>query len=103
MNQVTREISKGNSDCAPMKPMEFDRFLVLSLGTGTAKIEQKYDADNAAKWGILAWLVNGGSSPLVDVFTEASSDMVDFHLATIFQTLQCEANYLRIQVTIHLH
>nr|XP_027085796.1 patatin-like protein 2 [Coffea arabica] len=97
MNQVTREISKGNSDFSPMKPLEFDRFLVLSLGTGTAKIEQKYDADNAAKWGILAWLVNGGSSPLVDVFTEASSDMVDFHLATIFQTLQCEANYLRIQ------
>lgn len=97
MSEVTKEISKGNPDFSPMEPLEYDRFLVLSLGTGTAKVEQKYDADKAAKWGILAWVVNGASSPLVDIFTEASSDMVDFHLSTIFRALQCEANYLRIQ------
>ncbi|KAL3520647.1 hypothetical protein ACH5RR_018796 [Cinchona calisaya] len=97
INEVTKEISQGNTDFSPMKPTEYERFLVLSLGTGTAKIEQKYDAVKAAKWGILAWLINGGSSPLVDVFNEASSDMVDFHLCTIFQALQCEDNYLRIQ------
>ncbi|KAL3523344.1 hypothetical protein ACH5RR_016178 [Cinchona calisaya] len=97
ISQVTKEISKGNADFPSMKPMEYNRFLVLSLGTGTAKIEQKYDADKAAKWNILCWLINGGSSPIVDIFTEASSDMVDFHLSTIFQALETQDNYLRIQ------
>ncbi|KAL3505170.1 hypothetical protein ACH5RR_035011 [Cinchona calisaya] len=97
INQVTKEVSGGNSDFFSMKPLEYDRFIVLSLGTGTAKEENKYDADEAAKWGILGWLTNGGSTPLVEVFTQASSDMVDFHLSTIFQALQCEENYLRIQ------
>uniref|UniRef100_A0A3N7G996 PNPLA domain-containing protein n=1 Tax=Populus trichocarpa TaxID=3694 RepID=A0A3N7G996_POPTR len=77
--------------------MEYDRFLVLSLGTGTAKSEGKYDADEAAKWGILGWLTSGHSTPLVDVFTKASGDMVDFHLCTVFQALKSEDNYLRIQ------
>lgn len=98
MNQVTKEISRGNADFPSMKPMEYNRFLVLSLGTGTAKNEHKYNADEAAKWNILGWLINGGSSPIVDVFTEASSDMVDFHLSTIFQSLESADNYLRIQV-----
>ncbi|KAL3505172.1 hypothetical protein ACH5RR_035013 [Cinchona calisaya] len=97
INQVTKEVSRGNSDFFSMKPLEYDRFIVLSLGTGTAKEENKYDADEAANWGILGWLTNGGSTPLVEVFTQASSDMVDFHLSTIFQALQYEENYLRIQ------
>jgi hypothetical protein len=80
--------------------MEYDRFLVLSLGTGTAKSEGKYDADEAAKWGILGWLTSGHCTPLVDVSTQASGDMVDFHLCTVFQALKSEENYLRIQVYI---
>jgi len=35
---------------------------------------------------------------LVDVFMQASADMVDFHLSSVFQALHLEANYLRIQV-----
>ncbi|KAL3505176.1 hypothetical protein ACH5RR_035017 [Cinchona calisaya] len=97
MTQVTKEVSRGNSDFFSIKPLEYSRFIVLSLGTGTPKKEGKYDADEAAKWGIFGWLTSGGSTPLVDVFTHASSDMVDFHLSTIFQTLQSPENYLRIQ------
>lgn len=100
LNQVTKEVSGGNTDFFAMHPLAFDRFIVLSLGTGTAKEEGKYSANQAAKWGILGWLSNGDSTPLVDVFTQASSDMVDFHLSTIFQALQSEENYLRIQVHI---
>ncbi|KAL2233627.1 patatin-like protein 2 [Sesamum indicum] len=97
INQVTKEITRGSSEIFPLKPKEDGRFLVLSLGTGSAKAEEKYDAEGAAKWGVLGWLLNGGSTPLFDVFNRASSDMVDFHTTTFFQALHSQNNYLRIQ------
>uniref|UniRef100_A0A6N2LLM3 Uncharacterized protein n=1 Tax=Salix viminalis TaxID=40686 RepID=A0A6N2LLM3_SALVM len=66
----------------------------LVPGTGTAKSEGKYDADEAAKWGIIGWLTADNSTPLVDVYTQASAGMVDFHISTFFQALNCEENYL---------
>ncbi|KAL3013107.1 hypothetical protein AAZX31_06G035900 [Glycine max] len=83
--------------CANNPPMEYGRFLIISLGTGTPKNEQKFNAQMAAKWGLLDWLTNSGSTPLIDVFTQSSADMVDFHLATVTQALHSENNYLRIQ------
>lgn len=80
--------------------MHYEKFLVISLGTGSPRQEQKYSAEKAAKWGVLGWLTNGGSTPLVDVFTQASADMVDFHLSVVFQALHSEKNYLRIQAWI---
>ncbi|KAI6688146.1 hypothetical protein NL676_024974, partial [Syzygium grande] len=97
MGEVTKEIMGGSSDFFPIKPMDYRRFLVISLGTGSAKVEGKYNASEAAKWGVLGWLSSNGGSPLVDVFTQASADMVDFHLSAVFQALHLEANYLRIQ------
>lgn len=97
VGEVTKQILEGNADFFPMKPMHLEKFLVISLGTGSAKPEHKYDACKAAKWGVIGWLTSGGS-PLVDVFTQASADMVDFHLSVVFQALQSENNYLRIQV-----
>lgn len=101
MSEVTKQIHKGNPDFLPMGENEqlYGRFLVISLGTGTTS-EEKYDAKEAAEWGAFGWLIGSDfSAPLVDIFTHASSDMVDFHLATIFQALQSHDNYLRIQVT----
>ncbi|KAL8128149.1 hypothetical protein AgCh_014928 [Apium graveolens] len=97
MTEVTKQIFDGNPDFFPIKPVDYGRFLIVSVGTGSAKIEQKYDAKSAAKWGVLGWLLHHGSTPLVDVFTQASSDMVDYHLSVVTQALHCEANYLRIQ------
>ncbi|KAK9270491.1 hypothetical protein L1049_026071 [Liquidambar formosana] len=97
MGEVTKEIIGGNADFFPIKPMDYGRFLVISLGTGSPKAEEKYNADEAAKWGILGWLTSGGSTPLVDVFTQASGDMADYHLSVVFQALHCEQNYLRIE------
>jgi len=99
VSEVTKEISNANSDfdVPDMKPTDYTRFLVLSLGTGSSKSEKKYSAKKASKWGVLGWLTNGGSTPLVDVYTQASADMVDIHLSTVFQSLKCE-HYLRIQV-----
>lgn len=97
-SQVTKQIMSGNPDFFPIKPIDYGRFLVISIGTGSAKVEQKYNAKIASKWGILGWLLNGGSTPIVDVFTQASGDMVDFHISVVFQALHSEDNYLRIQV-----
>lgn len=102
MNEVMKEINRGSPDFFPIKPTDYRRFLVLSLGTGSAKIEEKYDADEAAKWGLLGWLTSDNSTPLTDIFMQASSDMVDFHISTVFQALHSAENYLRIQVIIYL-
>ena len=95
---MSKEILRGNPDFFPIKATEYTRFLVVSLGTGSPKSEAKYHATLAAKWGLLGWLTSEHSTPLVDIFMQASSDMVDFHTATVFQALQSENSYLRIQV-----
>lgn len=97
MNEVTKQIIMQNPDFFPIKPMEYGRFLIISIGTGTAKNEGKFNAQMAAKWGLLDWLTQSGSNPLIDVFSQSSSDMVDFHLSAVTQALHSEDNYLRIQ------
>ncbi|KAL6318319.1 hypothetical protein AAG906_039411 [Vitis piasezkii] len=97
ISQVTKQVFDKNPDFFPIKPMDFGRFLVISIGTGSPKSEQKYNAKMASKWGVLGWLLHGGSTPLVDVFMQASADMVDFHISMVFQALHSEDNYLRIQ------
>ena len=81
-----------------MTPSEFGKFLVISLGTGTEKREEKYTAEKAAKWGIIGWLFSDRSTPLIDVFMNGSADMVHIHISVVFQALKSEDNYLRIQV-----
>ncbi|CAN6478481.1 unnamed protein product [Victoria cruziana] len=97
VSEVSREIFQQNTNFFPVKPTDYGKFLVISLGTGSAKEEEKYGAESAAKWGVLGWLLNGQSSPLIDTFTHASGDMVDFHLSVVFRALNSENNYLRIQ------
>ncbi|KAK9112296.1 hypothetical protein Scep_019815 [Stephania cephalantha] len=98
MSMITKELLMENEKFHPMKPIEYEKLLVLSLGTGSAKKESKYDAAAAAKWGVLGWLYNGASTPLIDAFTQASGDMVDIHASILFQALGCGENYLRIEV-----
>lgn len=90
---------KENPDFSPIKPLDYGRFLVISIGTGTQKNDHKYNAIRAAKWGIFGWLYDMGSAPLISVFSDASSDMVDYHLCVVFQVLRSQENYLRIQVS----
>ncbi|XP_004511941.1 patatin-like protein 1 [Cicer arietinum] len=75
----------------------YDRFLVISIGTGSNKSEHKYNAKMVAKWGAFTWLFNSGSTPILDCFNEASTDMVDYHNSVLFTALQSQDNYLRIQ------
>ncbi|KAL8477118.1 hypothetical protein ACS0TY_029430 [Phlomoides rotata] len=98
---ISKEILLGKFELVGMQPMDSNRMLVLSLGTGLARLEHKYNARDAARWGLLGWLYNkGGASPLIDIFGDASSDMVDIHVSTIFQSLLAQQNYLRIQVLL---
>lgn len=101
ISEVTKQVSNKNPDFSPFKPMEYGRLLVISLGTGSGKKEHKYNAKMASKWGLAEWLYNGGNTPLVECFGQASADMVDFHISLAFQALQCEENYLRIDVSIY--
>lgn len=93
IDEVMKEIYSGNSDFFPD-----GRFLILSLGTGSTKMEGKYNAKKVAEWGLSGWLLNGGSCPLVDTFTRASGNMVDTYVSTVLQVIRSENNYLRIQV-----
>ncbi|KAF3339454.1 patatin-like protein 2 [Carex littledalei] len=97
MGEVTKQVIKENPDFFPMKPMDYRRFLVISLGTGSSKGEDRYSAKLAKGWGVFGWLLSRGSTPLVDVFTQASADMVDIHISVAFQALHSKQNYLRIQ------
>ncbi|KAM3758286.1 hypothetical protein ACB098_01G032100 [Castanea mollissima] len=87
-------VFKENPDFFPIKPTDYGCFLVISVGTGSPKTAEKYNAKKAARWGTLGWLHHGGFVPLVDVFTQASADMVDVHIAMLFQDLCSEHNYL---------
>lgn len=96
--EVTKQVMKKNPDFFPIKPMDYGRFLVISLGTGAEKNDHKFNANIAAKWGIFGWLFNNGTTPLITAYGQASADMVDFHNCVVFQALHSEDNYLRIQV-----
>ncbi|KAL5842934.1 hypothetical protein ACOSQ3_013537 [Xanthoceras sorbifolium] len=98
ISHILKEVFKHNSDFIDIKPMDSRHMLVLSLGTGAAnKQDIKYSAVKASKWGSLNWVYDWGNKPLFDIFGDASCDMVDFHVSTLFQTFGCKENYLRIQ------
>ncbi|KAM0014211.1 putative galactolipase [Helianthus debilis subsp. tardiflorus] len=66
-------------------------------------MEGDYTTAEAKKWGLFGWWYNAiGSKPLVDIFTQASTDMVDFHLSNVFHNHNIQKNYLRIQVFFKL-
>ncbi|KAK0604077.1 hypothetical protein LWI29_011763 [Acer saccharum] len=92
ISHITKAVLKQTN-----KTMDSKQMLVLSLGTGEAKKEQKYNAATASQWGLLNWVYNNGKTPLLDVYGDASSDIVDFHVSTLFQCFGTQGNYLRIQ------
>ncbi|BAF23592.1 Os08g0376500 [Oryza sativa Japonica Group] len=100
MTHVSKQILLGNQDFFPIKPADYGKFMVLSLSTGSAKVEgRSFDADESGRWGLLGWLRNDGGSapPLIDSFAQSSSDLVDIHASVLFQALRCDRHYLRIQ------
>ncbi|KAG6626616.1 hypothetical protein CIPAW_15G062900 [Carya illinoinensis] len=58
INQVTKQIFNANPDFFPIKSTDYGCFPVISIGTGSGKIEKRYNAKMAAKWGVLNWLIH---------------------------------------------
>uniref|UniRef100_A0A0E0MH63 Patatin n=1 Tax=Oryza punctata TaxID=4537 RepID=A0A0E0MH63_ORYPU len=79
MSMISKEVLRENQDFKLGKPADYKHYLVISIGTGTAKMAEKYTAPACAKWGVLRWLYDSGFTPLIDIFTHASADMVDIH------------------------
>ncbi|KAK4584542.1 hypothetical protein RGQ29_022312 [Quercus rubra] len=98
ITQIRKEMLMQSFELPDIKPTDYSkRMLVLSLGTGEAKREEKYTAAKASKWGLPGWVYGKGATPLLKIYAEASSDMVDIHVSTFFQAIGCKKNYLRIQ------
>ncbi|CAL4986550.1 unnamed protein product [Urochloa decumbens] len=98
MTMLTKEVLRRNPDFNMEKhSADYRHYLIISLGTGSSKQAEKYKAHQCDKWGLIQWLYHGGFTPIIDILSHASSDMVDIHVAVLFEALQCEKNYLRIQ------
>ncbi|KAK1422021.1 hypothetical protein QVD17_24859 [Tagetes erecta] len=97
ITHIMKEILIGKRKFSDIESIDGRRMLVLSLGTGIPKRSEKYNAQRAARWGLLNWVFDNGSSPIFDIYNDASSDMVDIHVTTLFRSLNAERNYLRIQ------
>uniref|UniRef100_A0A803PF02 Patatin n=1 Tax=Cannabis sativa TaxID=3483 RepID=A0A803PF02_CANSA len=102
ISHIIRETAKKNNNKLEEEEeekvgMDGTKMLVLSLGTGEAKHEEKYNASIASKWGLINWIFDNGTTPIIDIFANASSDVVDFLVSTIFQSQHHKKNYLRIQ------
>lgn len=98
INQITRKMIVDKQEIFPGGPTDYDKFLVISIGTGSAKGAATYTAKEAAEWGILSWLhTKEGYTPIVDMFSYSSAALVDYNVSILFQALRSEKNYLRIQ------
>ncbi|RLM69126.1 hypothetical protein C2845_PM17G14290 [Panicum miliaceum] len=95
MAAMAMMIAMENPNNEEAAPSVYKNILVLSIGTGTKK--QNYTAADCNKWNILHWLTKDGSNPLIDIFLNASADMVDINAQVLFEVFGCESNYLRIQ------
>ena len=98
ISEVTQQQTDENPAFLSTKANDYTKILLLSLGTGTSKSSQQFDAETVAKWGLINWVLTGA---LMDSYSDANADMNDYYLATIFQSLQAEENYLRIQVFVY--
>ncbi|CAI9293795.1 unnamed protein product [Lactuca saligna] len=98
IGEIAKQLIRKSSDFDESQSLDYRRFLVISVGTGERKMKLKYNAKEASKWGFFGWWFNvNGSTPLLDISTQSSIDMVDNHLSVVFKALGIEQNYLRIQ------
>lgn len=82
-----------NSSCFDSK------LLILSLGTGSSKQDEKLEVGDGKSWGLYKWFMGpNGTTPLTDVVLTAMDDMVDIYMSVFFGASTFKDNYLRVQV-----
>ncbi|MCH84135.1 patatin-like phospholipase, partial [Trifolium medium] len=93
VNEVIQQLNEKNSDFIPMKANEPTKILLLSLGCGITPDPIKIDAFLAQFFPAKLWI------PLVvKDLASAVGDTNEYHLQTVFSTLQSPNNYyLRIE------
>lgn len=97
MGEITKQIKRKSEEFPKAEPLDYRKYLVISLGTGLPEHDIMFDARNVAKWGIFRWLVDKDTMPLLNMFFHASSDMADTLVADLFQAIGCSHQLLRIQ------
>ncbi|XVE89963.1 hypothetical protein DITRI_Ditri20bG0038600 [Diplodiscus trichospermus] len=98
ISEVTKEMSL-NRKVPCLNNMDFSKLLVLSLGTGSSKRDEKLEVGDGKSWGLFSWFMGpNGTNPLFDVVLTATDDMVDIYLSVFFHGSSFKDNYLRIQI-----
>ncbi|KAJ6744349.1 PATATIN-LIKE PROTEIN 2 [Salix purpurea] len=87
--------------CEAMKEQktDFHKLVILSLGTGAANESGKLEVGHR-EWGMVDWLWQDNSTPLLDILTTASDEMTEMYMSKVFQYSGLEHNYTRIQVEL---
>lgn len=98
MGEITEQMRQKSKEFPETKPLDYHRYLVVSLGTGLPEQDIKFDACRVAKWGIFGWLGRENTVPLLQMFMHASSDMTDSYVADLFKAIGCSDQLLlRVQ------
>lgn len=88
-----------------LKNIDSSKLLVLSLGTGSARRDEKLQVADHNSWGIFQWFIGPDpdyTTPLLDALTTATKDTVDMYMSAFFNASGYSDNYLRIQVCINI-
>ncbi|XP_022743775.1 patatin-like protein 2 [Durio zibethinus] len=96
ISEVAKEkYLEGKAEC--LSNIDHSKLLVLSLGTGSSKRNNKLEVGNQS-WGLIDWVVGpNNSNAISDVLLTAIDDMVHIYLSAFFQGTSFKDNYLRIQ------
>ncbi|KAL2906833.1 Patatin-like protein 1, partial [Bienertia sinuspersici] len=95
IDEVSKHLMKENPRAR--RSMHDERLVVVSIGSGSATNEHKYNAKMTAKWGPLSWILHNGCTPIIDCLLESGADTVDLHNNVLFNASHARDNYLRIQ------
>nr|XP_004244529.1 patatin-08-like [Solanum lycopersicum] len=90
---VATKLAEEDPAFASIRSLNLKKMLLLSLGTGTnSEFDKTYTANETAKWGYFQW-----KSVIPPMLDASSSYMTDYYLSTVFQALDSQDNYLRVQ------
>lgn len=96
--ELMRESSRSDSPSV-LENIDPSKFLILSVGTGSSQMNNKLEVQDPTEWGLVKWFIGPAeTTPLMDVFTSAMNDMVEFYMSVFYGNSGFKENYLRIQV-----
>ncbi|KAJ1276550.1 hypothetical protein BS78_05G222600 [Paspalum vaginatum] len=103
MNEVWRTIDRHEESSLPVhvSPMDCTKLCILSLGTGV--VRHSYTAEECSWWGAIPWVCSYDrrhgtlTMPLIEMLMGSAGALVDYNVALLFSSQNCEDNYLRME------